>query len=1676
MSRRRNRKAKRGVVLLIVISLLVLFVLIAVTFAIVAGQYKHAAQSSSRAYLLGDDPAKEADLVMYQLLRDSTERSAIFGHSLLEDMYGKDFVIGTVQGTPTSVANGQFVDITYNAISTFSTVPDYYCGSVFTVRDGTGKGISTRVVQFDPLNNRIRIENLDRDDLLAQINGSFIINGKPFNGTGFGYAHGNVTTPGNIDASWTISSMAAGTVNAPTALLPNFGAYYRNSNYANAFITPPAVPNDQYDLGGADESWDTFDFQNMILARVPPGANASTDIDPSFHRRQLINYWMQTQPTLWTDPQVGAAFRRMVMARPSNQDHPNFTGSNPAFDPINGPWDVDNDNDGVPDSIWIDPGLPVLSARDGRRYKRLVAVMVQDLDGRINVNAHGSWVQDPTTSALYATASNVVGNAAAGYYASAGAAPTQPLLPRGLGVGPAEICPLPTFGGSDFNSLLKGRYRGRTDNTGMPGASGDDVLSWMKQVHEAPNYAAGTTLGRKSYATPSDFTGIGSMGVDYLGVPLYARMGLSASTSGVPTSTTDDPYEIDLVTGMGQAAVDSPYTYAELERVLRFHDPDAGQLPDGLLKLRGTTVPTAFQSSAGRRRVTVGSYHVPAPNMAVPREIRLGGPSPVNPQAGPLDLIYLKILKGLSLTPPLTNPQKQLVERHLRAITPIEMRKGQMFDLNRWFGNGDDNDSDGVVDEMFDSMKGTYPLSMAALSSVLPQLLAANDDDFVQSLWNNSTLFYGPEIYFTPGMPPVGPTLVNLPAVPDRARYVPRLSRQLYARHLYCLLMALRDDTYQIDFDQDGATSPAETARGIAQWAVNVVDFRDADSAMTAFEYDENPFNGWDVDGDPRTNEGSGDRRLVWGIERPELLLTEAIAMHDRRTEDLTSDPTGKKTDAVMNPDDDFDQRLVPRPSLFLELYHPWASGQGSSATGVIPSELTSTTTGISLNKVGSGGTAVWRIALKKGSNATFNPDQSGAVATRSIYFTGVANIPADPQHGLAFWTDQPVGTIQPGRYAIVGSSGQATDNAYAPQAAYNGPTPPAAVPNKWVTPFGRLKTAAEGGGLNYANTRRIEFQNAGAFFTASVEMNQATNPEPTPPNIQSVLGVVINKPRSLNLTDPNTLSTWYSYSQQNTGGGNGETYSLAMADGEAGFADAVGSTTPLPFDQPFDVGDADLMKNATTTGYAWAYLQRLADPDQPWDATSNPYLTIDSMPIDLTAFNGASTDSDPLVTDATNAFRTVQRGQAAANNSKVRMLWSRETVSPALTRNNGLGDHIFDYSLIHSLGFLNSAFGTAAAGTMYDATTAPVAAYAGAPALTAPNHRPFPWLYWNNRPFASPYELLQVPCCSSFDLLTKYSTYDSANSSPYQQQPSKFPYEFGHLLNFFHTATTTQSNQLYRLFDFVETPSAFVATERWYNRATSSNQFGDATTQDGEFFRPPFNRLSRFRDPGRVNLNTIQDVEVWQALTFGFPEWSNPNSGALANSWLAFQMSRAGKTMSMQTYPTDFANPFRAATATELMPNVHDMRRQDAIEGTLMRSSATVSGSAALRDQPLFGSLQTTSAVQDATRNSQLRYQGLQRLANLTSTHSNVYAVWITVGYFEVTDNNNVDPITGSVTGVDAGHPDGLQLGREIGEDSGTTQRHRAFYIIDRSIPVAYEPGVDHNVDRAVVLRRLIE
>jgi hypothetical protein len=168
------------------------------------------------------------------------------------------------------------------------------------------------------------------------------------------------------------------------------------------------------------------------------------------------------------------------------------------------------------------------------------------------------------------------------------------------------------------------------------------------------------------------------------------------------------------------------------------------------------------------------------------------------------------------------------------------------------------------------------------------------------------------------------------------------------------------------------------------------------------------------------------------------------------------------------------------------------------------------------------------------------------------------------------------------------------------------------------------------------------------------------------------------------------------------------------------------------------------------------------------------------------------------------------------------------------------------------------------------------------------------------------------------------------------------------------------------------------------------------------------------------------------------------------------------------------FSNPFRSAASAGLglpgLPAPHDNRSD--VDVTLLRhSGANLSGNALFEfpsTDPDVTTFNNVSVYNDPLRSAAFRYQELTRLSNLVTTRSNVYAIWVTVGYFEVQP---------APAGYDPNvYPDGFVLGQELGIDTGEVQRHRGFYIIDRTIPVAFQRGDDFNTDKAVLLRRFIE
>jgi hypothetical protein len=302
----------------------------------------------------------------------------------------------------------------------------------------------------------------------------------------------------------------------------------------------------------------------------------------------------------------------------------------------------------------------------------------------------------------------------------------------------------------------------------------------------------------------------------------------------------------------------------------------------------------------------------------------------------------------------------------------------------------------------------------------------------------------------------------------------------------------------------------------------------------------------------------------------------------------------------------------------------------------------------------------------------------------------------------------------------------------------------------------------------------------------------------------------------------------------------------------------------------------------------------------------------------------------------------------------------------------------------------------------------------------------------------------------------------------------------FGHLMNLFRSSplgmdTTLTPNvpysseapRLYQVLSFLTVPSPFVGTELQGDATTLS------ATTNVHFMYPPFNLTTTYREPGRINLNTIYSDLVWQGLmndvnglalgtTASFTNFANSRRGYTGGTWSDFDRALAGPNL----LPSRFSNPFRSFSGAQLNPMPPTLLTGAEVNATLLRPDPASASVPLLNLDPTHVAGTIPDCI-DTTRNPAFRYQTLTRLGNLVTTRSNVYAVWITVGYFEVEPN---------LGGVDAVHPDGYCLGKELGSDTGEIQRHRAFYIFDRSIPVGFQRGKDLNVSNAILLKRFIE
>lgn len=1671
-----KNKTRNGVILLLILALLTLFATLALAFILAAAHQKRLAEHGEKIGT-GDTRLNQGvtqsdlDDALKQLLRGA-EGTIIGPHSILENLYGNVAEQGTINtaqhwnnGTGLGLTPQEldllsrpgFDNLTHQLLyvetdQTWNEQQMDFLGNVLTITSGELKDKSTRILG-KTLSGRLVIVPIEGMTSPAVINGAdFVINGASYSGEGAGYDVSKAASP--WDAQLTLPDSDGmlfaerPNVMAPSVTPnPTTGEVREYLNY----LDDPTV------FGGANQppvrmnvDYTAPDANNLFLAWYD-FATSPFSIIPSFHRPELV-------------ARVGASVTedmlRKVVLRPMQFDHPDFTGSNPLLDTSTASsaqtalskmvdsdgdgtpdryaldLDVDNDGDGVKEGIWLDIGLPVRQSAAGTEYKPLVSMTVLDLDGRTNVNVHGNIFQ----------------------------ALMPPTLPVGGGMGPAGVNPeyalekmgFPTsdaqnvvrrllFGNVSGSAITFSNdqipaFPGRNSKFGMVEPVDNTSPGWVQNA-SAPDRHYSRLYDKyfRNYPNDDDMEGTHpySAGTDaYAGTPndLWDSMVFTLDGFGhweyadndLLQRTSKNPYGMDVY---HPTPYDTPFTAGELEGLLRTTDVDMKSLPKRLRELLFVPTGSGLSDTTLADR---GKYHLTTMSSDIPLPSRRIGGSPG---------IYSRLLT-------IMQGNTTAVE-NLLAILPEEVRNGERIDLNRlvqranWVGG----DHEEGLRERADLARGIYLLLMVMCYDQLYDTTNPYEE----------------------------------PSLAQETRLTPELKRQVMATRL-------------------------------AQFAVNLVDFMDPDNAMTPMVFDIDPFDTGrtitkiDFDDsnlqsrltthDPtctRVPSPMSPTRLVWGLERPDVVMTETLATHDHKVA-YYRDPSPTPTD-----DSEWKQIARPEGSLWIELYNTANANFGRE-------EPTSNTINAvdlaAMDDDGNGNQPVWRIAISEntvrdadnnvarrltetaeqpvtfsmqgnqvfvalGASATqetsslLGPSDTGAGddvrIDRLVYFGASNPHLTDPPHitdhvlwqDNVFWNQSGVaGTpllLNPGQFRVI-----------APRASTN---------------MGSLRSNVAGRYGDHTGIEQVSVAGNRVVVEATYGSDQ--------------VGLNVSMPVGNDYTThyhpiPETVAT----NTKITGPG-----STGITGADPAF-DNNHSVCPLQ--------NRTSSEAATIPMFSSVMLQRLADPMRAYNPVTNPYITVDWNMVDLTTFTGEdSGEASPPVfgwsPDATkNEAKLVSRQ------------WGRTGLPTDLQ-----GGGIFTNPWMRVLDTSENL--DSSADSLDDEDTTLPAPPVGAVLQHRPTHTlgvvnevstggQYINLAWRDAPLANPYEIMLVPASSPgrfglefVDTGTEQLELDPAGFvSPTNPiivntvggsnravgslgSGGRFGYDMpnqgnnsgmGHLLNFFHSGSfyvsgintlsgKNASLNLGALLEHVQVPSRFMGTKLWL----------DPNGTD------PY-AVSLYREPGKINLNTVNEP-TFMAMMGGRTLPAVGRDSTSTTEYKNFYNSRW-----IETATSSYFWPYRSysgknfvgvspqtATDHDLPPSIYPDG------GMLLRDAYLPASGAPYPLQPLL-----TPTGAGLTDNSEMLFNGLMRLSSMSTNRSNCFAVWITIGYFEVTKTTASDWPGYSQAKFEAIYPDGYVLGKEVGDDFGDVVRHRGFYLIDRTIPVGFQRGKDYNVLETVVTGRVIE
>ena len=95
-------------------------------------------------------------------------------------------------------------------------------------------------------------------------------------------------------------------------------------------------------------------------------------------------------------------------------------------------------------------------------------------------------------------------------------------------------------------------------------------------------------------------------------------------------------------------------------------------------------------------------------------------------------------------------------------------------------------------------------------------------------------------------------------------------------------------------------------------------------------------------------------------------------------------------------------------------------------------------------------------------------------------------------------------------------------------------------------------------------------------------------------------------------------------------------------------------------------------------------------------------------------------------------------------------------------------------------------------------------------------------------------------------------------------------------------------------------------------------------------------------------------------------------------------------------------------------------------------------------------------ATAKDYRQHPNWRLEMMQRVMNLTTVRTHQYAVWITVGFFEVIK-------TGDLGMLYARYPQYAfdVMGPEVGAVTGNNVRFRGFFLVDRTKLTGFNPAI---------------